>query len=92
MRCCWSRWDFVSGSTKVAILKELGNRSFIPMGNPQALVDSPVFPYIWEMFGSPDPMARKWSCQLLYNLALDECNIPLILEMRGCEQLVALLK
>jgi hypothetical protein len=84
------RWDFVSLATKVNILDELGDRTSVSEDDAQALVDSPIFQCIWEMLGSPDPKARSSSCSLLGGLAKHECTIPQILEMRGCERLVAL--
>jgi hypothetical protein len=79
-------------ATKVAILRDLSNRSGVVKHDVQAVVDSPGFPYIGEMLGSPDPAARFSSCRLLYRLAVYEYTIPHILEMRGCERLAALLK
>ncbi|KAJ7872107.1 hypothetical protein B0H13DRAFT_2553919 [Mycena leptocephala] len=91
-------WDFVSSSTKDTIVRELtrrimafSSRVYGSKDDAQALVDSPVFHYIWEMLRSPDPVARSSSSNLLDSLAKHECTIPHILEMRGCEQLVALL-
>jgi hypothetical protein len=88
------RWDFVSWSTKSAILRALRARILVSENDhdAQAVVVSPVFRYIGEMLGSPDPGARRASCSLLGDLARYECSIPPILEMRGCERLVTLLK
>jgi hypothetical protein len=90
MPCCCSRWDYVSWSTKVIILEELGYRVVTSKKYARMVVDSSGLPYIWELLD--DPATRVLSCILLGGLALDECIIPPILEMRGCEQLVALLK
>jgi hypothetical protein len=78
-------------STKATILEELIDR--ISSGNyMQMVVDSPGFIYIWELLGSPDPRVRSSSCKLLGNLAYLKLTLPPILEMRGCERLVALLE
>jgi hypothetical protein len=87
-----SRWDFVSWSTKLAILQELGNRYYGSEDDAQMVVDSPGFPYIWEIIGSSEPLVRCLWCKILYTLAWHKCTIPHILEMRGCERLVALLE
>jgi hypothetical protein len=86
------RWDYVLVATKVTILGELAYRIYVSEDDAQVVVDSPVFHYIWENLGSPDPMARRSSCNLLDSLAKHECTIPHMLEMRGCERLLALLE
>jgi hypothetical protein len=57
--CCVSsltdgcRWDYVAWETKAAILKRLGFE--IRFNTARIVADSPGFPYIGEMLGSPDP-------------------------------------
>jgi hypothetical protein len=82
----------VSSSTKTAILEELTARIFVSNADVRAMVDSPVFHYIWEILALPDPVARGRVCWLLGLLARYEFTVPSILEMRGCEQLMALLQ
>ncbi|KAJ7864023.1 armadillo-type protein [Mycena leptocephala] len=84
-------WDYVSWTTKAAILEELANRIFTSEGEARAMVDSPVFSHIWGVLAWPDPVAQGWVCWLLGLLAWYEFAIPSILEARGCERLVTLL-
>jgi hypothetical protein len=78
-------------ATMASILWELANTIYVSEVNARAMMDSPVFQYTWQMLGSPDPVARSSSCNLLGSLAWYECSIPLILEMRGCGRLLSLL-
>jgi hypothetical protein len=73
-------------------MSELGQRVSASEVGAQAVVDSPVFYNIVETLASPHPVTRGLGCRLLGLLAQYECTIPPILEMRGCEQLVALLQ
>jgi hypothetical protein len=91
MQCCCSRWDYVAWRTKVAILGEL-YRGIDSENCAWMLVDSPGFPYILKMLGSPDPVAQQYSCRLLECLAQYKFAIPPILEIRICERLVSLLE
>jgi hypothetical protein len=91
MWCCRSRWDYVSWSTKVAILRALSYK-IQSENNARMVVNSPGFPYIGEMLGLPDPTAQVSSCDLLESLARHEFAIPPILELGACERLLALLE
>ncbi|KAF8196698.1 armadillo-type protein [Mycena galopus ATCC 62051] len=82
-------WDFVSWSTKAAILSELAVR--ISAFNARAVVDSPVFPHVAEMLESPDARTRGASCKLLGSLGRHAPTAPAILELRPCERLWSLL-
>ncbi|KAJ7830061.1 armadillo-type protein [Mycena olivaceomarginata] len=84
-------WDYVSWATKAAILSELADRVDPFEVEARAVVDSPVFPHIAQMLGSPHPRVRICSCWLLGNLARFESIAPAILELKLCEQLVFLL-
>ncbi|KAF8196773.1 armadillo-type protein [Mycena galopus ATCC 62051] len=82
--------DYVSWSTKATILAELADRSTSEV-EARAVVDSPVFPYVAQMLGSPDPGVRISSCRLLGCLLLQESTAPAVLELQPWEQLVSLL-
>jgi len=84
-------WDYVSWSTKVAILSELADRVECDVNDARALVDSPALDHITQMLGSPDIGARISSSRLLASLAKHKCTIPAILELKTCERLVSLL-
>ncbi|KAJ7355589.1 armadillo-type protein [Mycena albidolilacea] len=83
-------WDYVSWSTKTAILSELVDRADSE-DEARAVVDSPVFPHIAPMLESPDPQARSCSCRLLRSLARYKSIAPAVLELEPYEQLVFLL-
>ncbi|KAJ7880337.1 armadillo-type protein [Mycena olivaceomarginata] len=84
-------WDYVSWATKAAILSELADRTESSEVEARAVVESPVFPHIAQMLGSPHPQARICSCRLLGNLAGFTSTAPAVLELKLCEQLVFLL-
>jgi len=71
-------WDYVSWSTKAAILLELAKRAEFSEADARAVVDSPVFPYVTQMLESPDARARSCSCMLIRSLASHECTVPAI--------------
>ncbi|KAJ6485871.1 armadillo-type protein [Mycena sanguinolenta] len=83
-------WDFVSWSTKTAILSELADRS-TSEAEARAVVDSPVFPYAAQMLWSPNPRTRRASCRLLKNLGSYKFTGSAILKLKACEQLMSLL-
>ncbi|KAJ7257953.1 armadillo-type protein [Mycena haematopus] len=84
-------WDFVSWSTKAAILSELAERSTSEV-EARAVVDSPVFPHAAQMLWSPNPRSRRASCRLLKNLASYNFTGTAFLKLKACEQLVSLLR
>ncbi|KAF7350485.1 hypothetical protein MVEN_01354100 [Mycena venus] len=84
-------WNYVSPSTKDAILEDLSSRS-ASEADACALVKSPfVFNYITQMLGSPDVGAQIYSCKLLGELARHKSTTSAILEASICERLVSLL-
>jgi hypothetical protein len=84
-RCC--RLSYVSRSTKVAILHDLGGR-VASEADACAIVESPVFDCFLEMLRSPDAGIRGSSCMLLASLAQHECAVP----TKACEMLMSLLR
>ncbi|KAJ7850003.1 hypothetical protein B0H14DRAFT_2582206 [Mycena olivaceomarginata] len=84
-------WNYVSWSTKSAILADLTERARSSEVEARAVVDSPVFPCIVQMLGSPDPRLRSCSCRLLGGLASNKFTAPAILELETCARVVSLL-
>ncbi|KAF8196753.1 armadillo-type protein [Mycena galopus ATCC 62051] len=84
--------DYVSWTTKAAILSELADRTLTSEADARAVVDSPVFPYIAQMLGSPVPRVRSCSRRLLGNLALRESTVWAMSDEKICERLVSLLR
>jgi hypothetical protein len=84
-RCC--RLGYVSRSTKVAILHDLGGR-VASEADARAIVESPVLDSFVEMLRSPDTGIQGSSCMLLASLAQHECAVP----TKGCEMLMSLLR
>ncbi|KAF7356829.1 hypothetical protein MVEN_01018400 [Mycena venus] len=84
-------WDYVSWSTKAAILSELADRTTSEV-EARAVVDSPVFECILPVLWSPDAGARSCSCRLLGNLASHECTAPTVLELEASMRLLSLLR
>ncbi|KAF8196770.1 armadillo-type protein [Mycena galopus ATCC 62051] len=83
-------WDFVSVSTKTAIMSELANRSTSEV-EARAVVDSPVFPPVAQMIGSPNHGVRISYCRLLGSLLRFEPIAPTMFRLKPYEQLVFLL-
>ncbi|KAJ7356620.1 armadillo-type protein [Mycena albidolilacea] len=85
-------WDFVSWSTKAAILSELADRARTSEIAARAVVDSPVLPHVEPMLLSPSTQTRSASCKLLRSMGLHSSTAPVILELQLCGRLVSLLR
>ncbi|KAF7354159.1 hypothetical protein MVEN_01103500 [Mycena venus] len=85
-------WNFVSWSTKAAILREVADRVRSSEGDACAVVESPIFPEVAQMLLSPDARVRSSSCQLLAELAWWDSTALAIVELKPCERLVSLLQ
>ncbi|KAF7340152.1 hypothetical protein MVEN_01933700 [Mycena venus] len=83
-------WNFVSWSTKAAILSELADRTASEV-DARAVLDSPIYPYIAQMLRSSDTRTRSASCRLLGTLASHDSTALAILESNHCEWLVFLM-
>ncbi|KAF8192725.1 armadillo-type protein [Mycena galopus ATCC 62051] len=84
-------WNYVSWSTKAAILSDLADRS-TSEAEARAVVDSPVFPHVAQMLGSPNAGVRISSCRLLQSLLSQASIAPAVLELKPCEQLLSILR
>ncbi|KAK7031357.1 armadillo-type protein [Favolaschia claudopus] len=56
-----------------------------PVGDPRAI------DYLLELFKSEDRESLMRTCKLVGQLARDQCTVPILLDLRMCERLVALL-
>ncbi|KAF8192741.1 hypothetical protein K438DRAFT_855903 [Mycena galopus ATCC 62051] len=84
-------WDYVSWSTKDAILCDLADRSTSEV-EASAVVNSLVFPHVTRMLGSPNPGVCISSCRLLQSLLSQSSVAAAVLELKPCEQLLSLLR
>ncbi|KAJ6531051.1 armadillo-type protein [Mycena capillaripes] len=84
-------WDYISRSTKDAIVKDLNYRAKSNADDARAMADSPVFYYLLQKLRSSDIGERIASCQLVGNFASHDFSISVILKLRVGEQLVSLL-
>ncbi|KAJ7455712.1 armadillo-type protein [Mycena latifolia] len=81
---------YVSSSTKVAILRELSERS-LSMNDAQAVANSLVLHMSDEFLSSPDAELREAMCMMLAALADGE-TLAAVLGVRPCMRLMALLR
>ncbi|KAK7031430.1 armadillo-type protein [Favolaschia claudopus] len=85
-------WDFVSWSTKAAILSEIADQTLSSEVDAIAVVDSPVFPFLPQMLEADDPGVKSASWRLIGNLAVHESIVSTILGLQVCGKLVLLLR
>ncbi|KAJ7355698.1 hypothetical protein DFH08DRAFT_506149 [Mycena albidolilacea] len=84
-------WNYVWRPTKVAILWDLMDRA-TSKDEARTMVDSPVFNYIAEMLGSPDPENLGFLCRSLFErLVSYKSAVPAIWESQACVHLVRLI-
>ncbi|KAK7016348.1 trehalase-domain-containing protein [Favolaschia claudopus] len=84
-------WNYVSWSTKAAILSNITLRvRFGSRSDAYSVVESPVFLFIPEMLDSPDIPTRARASELLGRLIL-HTGVGVVLKLGLCSRLVSLL-
>ncbi|KAF8196694.1 armadillo-type protein [Mycena galopus ATCC 62051] len=84
-------WDYVSWSTKAAILSELARAARFSEVDAHAVVDSPVLSHVAKMLESPDSRTSA-ACELLGSLSRHTSTAPAVLDLNPCERLMSLLR
>ncbi|KAJ7456265.1 armadillo-type protein [Mycena galericulata] len=86
-------WNYISSSTKVAILIGLTERAESEDDARVIIGDSFLRAQASEFLGSssPEPEVREWACRLVGALASHELIVPSILDLGLCVQVTSLL-